>query len=631
MEARLIQRSDPDISDAEKDAVLGTTRSNAIILRWSWPAEFVTQDPYAREFRIYFRSQVGTVLTGQLTSATPGAVWDCRVDWDRQLGVDALAGLRLRSGGHSFLVEGHAAGQLNVSTRLKRLALNPGAAPIAGAVTLIVDTAGAEGRPTLFDERVEVLPITAGRTEYEAVLFDRVALDEHTPRQTVWVGVSSADDQSYVPDTVPPASPNGGRPGNESQVVTRMVSGRYYGRPTYVIPDPLAIVPERVTDEPQDGHVRVALPLPSLVRAAPGQPPLSGSDQVQLERLALSELSQRLSVDDGGAFHVQLLDGAAGTLTLGNPDDRIKLRQMLETGEPARVANRYLLEVLLQHPNLGELFVRVGQPTNFGEVFDTLPGQAERYFYRIRRADAAGHLSAEAALLDEVVRVPSLARLGAPDFEIGATQDDLLRVRLSTRDSVELKWLVVFHETEPLDTAPGAQETTDLVRLKNRRDLLPDGGYRLRRGSTYLAPHATEVTAANVTEGTATVDFQQTVGYGQRVRVWALALSRDGIPSLLSGPRVATSARPPITAPVPTVARVGQRALISWPTVADEIEIRLQSDDGTGTWRPVTGWLGPGVTTLDRMIADDAEHFRLEARAADGRRDIGNAVPVPGT
>ncbi len=629
VQARLIQRADPDVSDAEKDAVLGPAHGNAIVLRWSWPDSARAHDPWTREFRVYFRARPGTELTGLLTSVAATATeWEGRIDWDRELAANALNGLRLTAGAHGFRIEGHDAGRLHVRTRLRRLALDPAAAPGAGPVVLQADPGGAEGRPALFDGRARVVPLVDGQTEYETVLFDLVALAADTPRRTVWVGVSAADDQPYVADALPADRPNGGRPGNESVIVTRPVSGRYHGQPRYVVPDPLAFVPERVTDEPRAADVRVRLPLPALVRTAAGEPALAGADLVQLERLALSELSRRLAAADGG-FRVRVPDGAQAELALGNPGDRDALRAQLATGEPARVESRFLREMLIQHPALGQLCTRAGPPVPFGDAHDTLPAQAERYLYRLRRVDAAGHLSAAAALLDEVVRVPSLARLGAPDLTVGPSQDERLRVRVTARAAFELEWLVMFHESEPLGGPPGPTAPVELVRLGNRRDLLPGGGYRLRRGAIYLSPHATAVTAADVVDGVARVDVELPVGHGLRVRVWALALSRDGIPSLVTGPRTATTARPPIAAPAPTVTRAGARAVVAWAPVAGELEVRVESDGGAGDWRAVSAWLGPGVTAVERPALDAAERFRLAVRTADGRHDVGAAVPVP--
>ena len=48
------------------------------------------------------------------------------------------------------------------------------------------------------------------------------------------------------------------------------------------------------------------------------------------------------------------------------------------------------------------------EPVGFAALTDTLPHKAERYVHRIRLVDAAGHISAGAAIAPQIVRVPSL-------------------------------------------------------------------------------------------------------------------------------------------------------------------------------------------------------------------------------
>ena len=62
-----------------------------------------------------------------------------------------------------------------------------------------------------------MIPLGRGDT-YRYVIFDAVAVDATKRSQSVWVGVSAADAESYVADELPPAVPNGGRAGNESSI-----------------------------------------------------------------------------------------------------------------------------------------------------------------------------------------------------------------------------------------------------------------------------------------------------------------------------------------------------------------------------------------------------------------------------
>ena len=94
-----------------------------------------------------------------------------------------------------------------------------------------------------------MVPITAAEA-YQFVFRDRLTLDADRPRVRVWVGVSAADAQPYVDDSLPPATNNGGRSGNESAIVAAEATARYLGRPEFTVPPPLSVVPEQVTDEP---------------------------------------------------------------------------------------------------------------------------------------------------------------------------------------------------------------------------------------------------------------------------------------------------------------------------------------------------------------------------------------------
>src|SRR5581483_678630 len=113
-------------------------------------------------------------------------------------------------------------------------------------------------RPGGWGSRVAVVSLGADET-YSHVLYDAVAVDVTSPRQTVWVVVSAADAEPYVADELPQAAPNGGRPGNESSIVSVAVTAAFRGRPVFELPPPLGEPPEIVTDEPTGRQVNVQL------------------------------------------------------------------------------------------------------------------------------------------------------------------------------------------------------------------------------------------------------------------------------------------------------------------------------------------------------------------------------------
>src|SRR5207245_698268 len=109
-------------------------------------------------------------------------------------------------------------------------------------------------RPSGWQSRVAVVPLATGDT-YRYSIYDAVAVDVNSPRQTVWVGVSAADAEPYVPDELQ----TGGRPGNESSIASVAVTAVYRGRPTFSMPPPLGDIPEVVTEEPTGRQVGVGL------------------------------------------------------------------------------------------------------------------------------------------------------------------------------------------------------------------------------------------------------------------------------------------------------------------------------------------------------------------------------------
>ena len=220
VQARVLVRDAPDLAPAE-EALLGA-HDTAVVLRWGWHDDQREQDPLATEFRVYVAPPLDVVegaVTG-VTTLTTGLATSYRVDLqlDREIRADLAAGLRLDAG-HPFLIRSHTAGatiQLVVETRLATAA---GTAPVPtlGPVRLSLPLTPDRTRPPAWSERIQVLPITA-ETSYQVVLPDLLVVDEDHRTDQQWVGVSAADDQSYVrrpagPCRHPPRQRERGRPG----------------------------------------------------------------------------------------------------------------------------------------------------------------------------------------------------------------------------------------------------------------------------------------------------------------------------------------------------------------------------------------------------------------------------------
>ena len=289
-------RGDASLS-ADDLALLGTSQ-NAIVLEWGWHARERALDPFAKSFRVYLASPLDGI-DGNLTSVTdmsgsPG-VYTLAVTLQRAVAADAAKGLYLDAG-TPFFIETHAAGttiQMTVNTRVPQ---GGGAyrRPVAGRVRLPLRLSSSLTRPSGWTERVEVqfgayaLPITAA-TSYQCVLRDRLNLSDAHPRDQLWIGVTAADDQAYVPDTFPQPAPSGAMPGNESAVAFAQCQATFMERPAFDPPHALINVPSLRTPEPVDAPIRFTLDLTPYL-AGIG---LDASMLVKPERLNVIDLLAR--------------------------------------------------------------------------------------------------------------------------------------------------------------------------------------------------------------------------------------------------------------------------------------------------------------------------------------------------
>ena len=131
--------------------------------------------------------------------------------------------------------------------------------------------------------------------------------------------------------------------------------------------------------------------------------------QVVVDRLAVSALVAALSKRADGTIGIQFPDDTSDSYTLGNPADQAAFRAQIAMGEPARVANRFLMDALLRYPARFETVWQraLPDPVPFAAVSDTLPSKPEQWLYRVRLADSAGHVSAGAAIVPRMLRVAS--------------------------------------------------------------------------------------------------------------------------------------------------------------------------------------------------------------------------------
>jgi hypothetical protein len=265
----------------------------------------------------------------------------------------------------------------------------------------------------------------------------------------------------------------------------------------------------------------------------------------------------------------------------------------------------------------------------FGPFPETLPPSSGRYVYRVRRADAAGNLSAGGAMARVVVRVPSLAPGAAPDREPAGGADAPGTLRLRIAPEPELTCVLAFSQVSPNDGGP--VRGADLLRVPNAPDLYPNRGIRLRApDGTILVPQIKLLADPDVTTDAAGfrhLSLSFSGGAGQRVRVWACTLTRDGISSLLGGPW--SLALPAPALPIPTLAVLSAPPQVvfswSWPP-GPRYNVALQrSADGVG-WQRVSPPLAETATTYSSTQPAGSWRYRLLVMAPDGRTSASNIV-----
>jgi hypothetical protein len=632
VQARVLVKGSPDLTAAEETLLGGD--ENAIVLRWGWREEQRSQDPFAREFRVYVSDRPLNAVPGQLTGAvtlSPG-VYAAALNLERAVVADAARGLTLNAG-YPFHIAGHTAGSA-VTARLEARVPDSSTLlpqPEAGHVELPLRLTPTMTQPPAWSERFEVQPITAATT-YQAVLRNRFTLSPEQPRGSVWVGVSAADDQGYVEDQMAPAET---RPGNESAIVPVLCEARFHGRPVFSVPPALDPVPTITTPEPDGRPLLFDLDLrPTLEGSG-----LSAGDFFRAERLSADALVSAYFLSPANAVMARAVDPrdsseTAEEVVIPNPADRAAVIAALNEARTSVLEDRFVVFLAGSHPYRDRLFEPVSlEPAPFGPVQETLPPKSGRYVYRVRKSDRNGRLSEGAAMARVIVRVPSLAPGPAPERVSFTPGDPAGRLRLLVPADDTVTHLLAFAQ----ETVPGANggrpvEEAALLRIPNRPDLYPAGGLWLRApDGALLTPVVKALSDADVVTGVdgarqAALDFS--ADPGQRLRVWAYTLTRDGIPSLPAGPWTLAIPPGPLPAPVLTVSETVPGRLSfawSWPP-GPAFEVGLEQSFDGAAWRRISPLLGSTTSVYEVTRPARAASYRLRVYCLDGR--AGHSDPL---
>lgn len=523
--ARVLVRDAPDLTNQEQ-TILGT-HNNAIILTWGWHDEQRRQDPFANEFRIYTNHRPPGRVRATILSGSPQGIdrFDAAISGDRPFVANAARGTIIEAGAQ-FRVLSHGPGPATTLElrSLERDASGAYVAPAVGLIEMPIRLTPEQTRAAFWTDRIAIQSIDS-RTVYSETLFDLLNLTPEHPVNVIHVGVSSADAESYIPDPLAPAST---RPGNESPIVGVRCEGRWYGRPVIVDTPSLAPVPVIVTPEPGPRPLIFPLKLSPHTTLPP-------TTRVRPERVADDEVFRAYRVD-GNRLIARVVDPPqAGEteqeITVPNAADRAAILAAISSGNVSSLDDRFVVYLASVHPLRARLFRGATiDPVTLDQFRETLPNRGARWVYRLRLADAAGHLSADGVTLRVIVRVPTTTALATPvRIERGPS-----RVVLRVGGGSEVTDLLVFMHVLPSSAASRAD--AELLRVASStggagirvRLRLPDG--------TLLAPSVKSLGDPGVMrDGPWRVVTLQTPA-DELVRVWACAATRDAVISPPGGP-----------------------------------------------------------------------------------------------
>lgn len=633
--AKVLVSGSAELTD-EETTLLGTS-DNVIVLRWGWHDAQRNHDPHATEFRVYltdtFDSLPAEILSANKISAKPGDVM-LELSVPASIRANAAAGLSLSAGYPFFIVEHTGGTQINMLVRT-RIPDDAGAfrVPELGPVRISLKLSPQMTQPMTWNERF-VFPSGQSRlaitpeTQYQAVFRDRLLLSAEHPRDSIWVGVSSADSEPYVDDKFPQPGPDGPLAGNESPVVAVRCEAKRVFRPEFDVPPPAGPVPRVLTPEPTDDiPVEYLLDLAPHITAAGLLP----GELVQPERVAVTELFGTLSMSGGqlvaDAGDARDTEQPAVPLSLSNPGDQALLLTAVQQGDSEALEDRLAVHIAAIHPYAGTLFrPATASPVAFATFKQVLPADESRYLYRVRRADSQARVSVQAAVANVVVRVPSLqpgaqARLAPPEENDPAT-----RLRLHVPDDSRLTHLLVFEHL----SSPGRQAPVELLRLGNRPELGPDKTVRLRhQDGTVIQPSLHPLNQAVQTEQGWMIAIDVPGPDGEAVNVWASTLTVDGIPSAPAGPWKVFMPKAALQAPALAVTAANGKLDFNWTLPDPQITHSWLEVSSEGSiWKRASSMRKHPDASASIPRPAGTRHFRAVAACQDGRRSHSNRIEV---
>jgi hypothetical protein len=635
VQARILIKDAPDLTSADK--VLLGNDNNAIVLRWGWHKQQRDQDPFAREFRVYVsdkpldQATSGTITNVKTIQGSAPATYEVSLKLDKAVNENAAQGGMLHAG-HPFHIQKHSGGKLIQATLEAYVPRPDGKLPVPEKSLIVLPLPFTPDltRPPAWTKRVEVQSIT-DENKYRAIIRNRLKLSPTNPRDAIWVGVSAADAQPYVSDQLP----NENRPGNESAIVPVRCDGRYQTRPIFSVPPKLDPVPVLVTPEPEERPILFELDLIPYLK----QTSLITTDMIRPERAPADAVFAAYWVTTDNFIMARVLkkqDPSETDVKVPklndqslNPDDRKAIIQALNTARTDALEDRLVVFLADVHPYGDRLFEPVTlKAVKFSKFTETLPPKSGRYVYRVRKSEA-DHLSVGGAVAKVIVRVPSLTPGSIPEKLPTNSSDPPGALTLKIAADPELTHVLTFSQMVQTQSVPVNE--AELLRVPNRPDLYSKGhGIRIRApNGALLIPQLKKLTDPDITldQGFNKVSLKFTAGSGERVRVWACSLTRDGIPSALGGPWSFAMPLPSLPTPTLSFSSSGTKLTFkwSWPPGSTYTVALERSADGI-KWERISGPLLETTSEFTHTPITGIWQYRLRIINPDGRTNTSNTV-----
>jgi hypothetical protein len=190
----------------------------------------------------------------------------------------------------------------------------------------------------------------------------------------------------------------------------------------------------------------------------------------------------------------------------------------------------------------------------------------------------------------------------------------------------EIVSVLIF--VDDLVATAGPDAGAAIIRVPNRRDLSAVDAIRLRTDAgAVLVPGSSPVPPPGA-DGWRTVVVTEPGQAGDVKRLWAAALSVDGVPSALAGPWTLRWPPAPLEAPALTATASASSVDFAWTwavTASGLVAVERLVD---GAWRRVSPMFTEATTSWSGQRPVGPVRYRLRVAGLDGRSAFSNEVTL---